>query len=197
MTAATTLLSKASALVVLVIACLPLAAGGFFAYQAFLNGEQTIADEVDKLDRLRAIAARLPALERMKPNEETRAFEQWFMGEGTPAMLTAGLQARLRQLAAAQGAEVLQANEVKPKEVDKLTYLGVTLEMSGTASGLHGILNQIETSVPLLFLDNVQIRSDFGESEGQREPLLVMTFQVFGAVMTKAAAQPDTVAPAP
>jgi hypothetical protein len=186
MTAATTLLTKALAVAILFVACLPMAAAGFWAYQTYLEGQQTIADELDKLDRLRAIAAHLPVLERMKPDEKTRAFERWFMGEGTPAMLTAGLQAQLRQLAAAQGVEVLQANEAKPKEVDKLTYLGVALEMSGTASALHGILNQIEASVPLLFLDNINIRSDFGDAEGeQREPLLIMTFQVYGAVMTR------------
>jgi hypothetical protein len=191
MTAASTLFSKILAITILLAACLPPAAAGFWAYQTYLEGEQSIADELEKLDRLRAIAAHLPVLERMKPDEKTRAFERWFMGEGTPAMLTAGLQAQLRQLAAAQGVEVLQANEAKSKEIDKLTYLGVALEMSGTASGLHGILNQIEMSVPLLFLDNIIIRSDFGDAEGQqREPLLIMTFQVYGALMTHGGAKP-------
>ncbi len=79
--------------------------------------------------------------------------------ESTP-VLFAAIQTRLRELAEQQALQVYQTNnlpvETLKEGLDKIT---LRFEVSGTSAALLRFLDAIERSTPLVFVENLEIRS--------------------------------------
>jgi len=154
----------------------------YLVYLAYAATERGIGERLSIFDRLRAVVAYDGSLDGRAPERKANDLAKWFLGEGTPAMLAAALQQQLRQVAEVQGVELVRASEVEPRKIDAASYLGVRLEMSGTAKGIHGVLERIKTSVPPLFIESLQIRvNPAGDNGAAGEPILSMDIEVVGA----------------
>jgi hypothetical protein len=166
----------AVALLLLVLAPLPIA--GLWALAAYRGGEAERQEKLERYDRLRAIAA-YGAAARQAPAPPD--VSRYLLGSGPSGVLTAGLQARLREIAASQGVEVLQASELKAREAEGLTALGISAEMVGPAQGVHAVLQQIDLAVPWLFLGKLQMRSGYAEGvTHESEPPLAVGLEIWG-----------------
>jgi hypothetical protein len=176
------LLRKCAALALLLLFLAPLFAAGFWTLAAYRNGESERQDMLDRFDRLRAVVA----FGKDAPKSAaTLDVGRYLLGSGPPAVLSAGLQSRLREIAAQQGVEVLQASDLKPRQAEGLTALGITVEMSGPAQGIHAVLQQLELSVPWLFIGKLQIRSGYTEGVSpDPEPPLVAVLDTWGLAAT-------------
>jgi Type II secretion system (T2SS), protein M subtype b len=173
------LLSKLAALAILLCGMLPLVIGTTWMLTWAATQTEQIDETLQQYDRFRSVAAFDPASLRKGFGSSTAPV---FLGEGPQAVLTSSLQSRLREIAAQRGVEVLQAAELTPTEsIPGLLKIGIRVEMSGPAQGLHGVLEQIEQSVPWLFLDNTQLRAGYTDPS-QGEPPLSLGTDVWGVI---------------
>jgi Type II secretion system (T2SS), protein M subtype b len=108
------------------------------------------------------------------------------LGNDTPAILGAGLQSRLRDIAQQNGLEVVQVADMElaagtTPEESQIQRIGVRVDLSGAAKGAHSFLASIETMKPWLFIDNVRIQSGFIEgAESETEPPMQLSLDVWG-----------------
>jgi Type II secretion system (T2SS), protein M subtype b len=173
---------KVTGLLLMLLALAPIALAGWFMWTSYGSKAEETAEMADRYDRLRSIAAFNP--DKLLATGSENPVSKYFLGEGTPAILTASLQAKIRELAGQQGVEVVQASELSlPVEDAAISKLGIRLEMSGPAKGILAILSGIEASEPWLFVGNVQLRSGFAEGvDESAEPPMTIGMDVWGVI---------------
>jgi hypothetical protein len=176
------LLNKLLALAIALLLLAPLVFGAI--YFSSRQAENAVAEleALDRYDRFRSVAAYDPAKLAAAASEANLA--RYFLGSGSPAVVSASLQARLRELAQQRRVEIVQASDLKSEPIGTdMVKLGVRLELAGPFQGVHEVLQQIEASVPWLFLDNVQIRSGFFDASSMPvEPPMTVSLDVWGVV---------------
>lgn len=180
---------KVAAIAMLLLVLAPLFVVAALGWQAYRANSEEIAAKQDLFDRVRAIAGyKTQSSSTTAPD----GFAGLLLGDGPPAVLSAGLQARLRDMANGLNVDIQQTSELKPKPAAGLDQLGVHIEMTGPLAGVHALLLQIDQSEPWLFAEHLQIRSGFGESgQLEFEPPVSVTLDVWGlAARPPQAAQP-------
>jgi general secretion pathway protein M len=165
-----------------------LAAMGFIAAAPFvrLNWlEQTIAHNQEELLQLRKEIAREGALR--KENSELAA-----VGEDASLMLLQGettgiaganLQKLMSGLVLQHGGTASSIQILPTKEDGNLVRIPISLSISVGIDGLRDILYGLETGTPLLFIDDITIKSesaDFGTPDPHYLGPLDVTLQVSG-----------------
>jgi hypothetical protein len=159
----------------MVMLALPFAVLLMLAQAIYLQREETITDAVENYDRLRSVAS--VKLDEFEAETDSRGL---FLSSGPASVVTAELQAKLREVAGQNQVEIIQASELKlPEATDGLTRLGIRLEMLGSSGGIQTMLKSINANVPRLYVDKVEFRSN--EAAGQQvEPPLWLGIDVWG-----------------
>lgn len=173
---------KIVGLSLLLLTIAPFALVSWFVWTSYLDRTDETIGLGERYDRLRAIAAFNP--DSLLARGAENPVSKYFLGEGTPAILTATLQAKVREMAGQNGVEVVQASELSfAADEAAISKLGIRLEMSGPASGILAILLEIENAVPWLFVGNVQLRSGYAEGlEQGPEPAMAIGMDVWGVI---------------
>ena len=167
----------------LVLFAIPVIIFGLWLHNAWKAGNETISEELAKFDRLRSIAAYSHVLETLDVGIDDKIYGDLFLKEGTVAVISADLLTQLKQMAATQSVEVTRAGDLQPKPEGPITLVGGSVEMSGTISGIYGLVQQIETAKPLLFIDRFDVISNSSaEAEDKMESRLTVQIHVYGAV---------------
>lgn len=182
---------KIAAVLLLLLALSPLVFIAQQAVAAFRVNAEEIAARGELYDKLRAIAA----FHKSAPVETADAGDlpAILLGDGTPAVLSAGLQAKLREMAAGFAVDIIQVGELQPKTIANFQQIGVRVEMSGPLQGVHRLLQQVGANTPWLFTGNVQLRSGVDQGfASATEPPLYLALDIWGlaAVETAAKATP-------
>ena len=128
--------------------------------QQYQSNAEEIATLRQSLGRFQAIADYREKLTGQDGTVEPEFVQRWFLAKGLPAIITADLQSRLKTIASTNGAQIVAANELKPRVVDGMTYLGVRVNVKGSFAGVHKTIRAIETGVPYLFVENAAFRAD-------------------------------------
>jgi Type II secretion system (T2SS), protein M subtype b len=152
-----------SKFIAVLLLALPLGLAAYFGsylWAQWQNREADLAAIIDQYDRARAVASyNADSLKSADSNERIKLYA---LGEGTPAVLTANLQSKIRELAAQKSVDILQAGDLKFEvQEDGFARLGVHIEMSGNQEGVVSVIEQVQKARPWLFLDNIQFRSGY------------------------------------
>ena len=167
----------------LMLLAVPLLIFGYWFHGAWKDGEEKISDVLVKFDRLRSIAAYKQVLGTLASTADDKVYDDLFLKEGIAAVVSADLLTQLKQVAATGGVEVVRAGDLQPKTEGTITFIGGSLEMSGTISAIYGLVQQIESAKPLLFIDRLDMRSNGSGGAGDKtETRLLVQMHVFGAV---------------
>jgi general secretion pathway protein M len=153
------------------------------ALQSLRQADDAIAAAADRLGRIKAIAATKPALEaeaaRLVGNVgQSNAF----LRADTEALAGAALQERLRMLLAAQGISASAIQWAAGKGENGLGRVSVRVQIGATLDRLTALLRAIETGLPLLFIDDIDIQGSPGlqsAADNQDMPLSV-AFECYG-----------------
>lgn len=175
----------------LMVAALALPAAGMAGlWSAYRDNALAIEEERRTLGRLLAMIN--AAGDRDDASVDRDLFEDWFMGGQGPAHLTATLQTRVKSIAEATGVDVLQVGDLKPKTMDGITYAGIQLTMAGPIDALHQTLLAIETSKPLLFIEQAQLAANPVRDRGPSQPVfLTVELAVLAPTQPGPATPPD------
>ena len=109
-----------------------------------------------------------------------------FLPGSEAALMMADLQTRLRTLVIARNSELSSAQVLPLRSIDGLTYLGVRIQLRGHLRDVHAIVHTIETAMPFLFIERVQLRLEdlrivpAGSSQ-TAVPRLLADIDAFGA----------------
>lgn len=129
----------------------------------FGSYRDTVAQAVDQLPRLRALAAMAPSLEAelaridRDPGARTRQ-----LAGANDALAAADLQNRLGRIAAANGVVLRSTQILPPEEEEGFRRIAIRVALEGDTKALLKILHGLETAPTLLFVDNLEIRSRSG-----------------------------------
>jgi hypothetical protein len=172
----------AATLILLMALAVPvtLALSAIDLYRSNLDG---IAERRSAIARLEAIAAYGTRLDGDRAGVAEITHAAWFLEGSDAAIAAAALQAKLKELAQAHGVEVAQAHDLKPRVLSGVTYVGVRLATSGLAQGVEPFLRAIEASLPLLIVDDVELRAEISGVDARYEPVtLYVDLTVWGAL---------------
>jgi hypothetical protein len=163
----------------LVLVCLVL---GLSALWSQIGGEPLADERLAQFDRLRAVAAYRPKLETQGGDESAAAFDGSFLPDGPPAVVSANLLDLLKQMAAMQGIEVLQAEGLPPRPVEGLVLVGGRLQMVGQMPAVLNLLKAIEETEIALVTEKLSLRNTRPGGDEAAETYLSVELQVYGAL---------------
>lgn len=153
------------------------------------RGQQELQVRLDALRRLERSAAELPRLRK--------AAEQWRGKMHDGALLLAGssdtvagatLQSTMKDLIEQNGAKLSSAEILPPAPADKFQRVGIRVSFAGGLTLLTTVLRGIETSHPVMFVDNLEVRSgdapaapkDEGDSTDDAGATFTIALDVYG-----------------
>jgi Type II secretion system (T2SS), protein M subtype b len=149
-----------------------------------LAGYQRIEEKLAYYDRMRSIAAFRLEL-AMVPAD--KAFGDAFLGSGTPAMLSAEMAAKLKNMAAADGIQVMQQTELAPKTEDSLQLAGVNIQIVGSWPALVAFIAEVEGARPFIMIDRIAIRPGIlGNPNEAADVPVQVDMDLRGAIQTPA-----------
>ena len=147
------------------------------------QSRQAIDEAQVRLARIKAVAATKPQLEAIAAKMATDIGQSdAFMRADTEALAGAALQERLRNLTSAQGISVGAIQWAGGKTESGLGRISVRVQVMAPLGALYALLGSIETTMPLLFIDDIDIQATATGDPGQplQEGPLSVSFDCYG-----------------
>jgi general secretion pathway protein M len=145
--------------------------------------DTALEDMGGKLERYRRIAATRPELARQLEVMRSAEPRKSFLRSGGVALSAAEAQEIIRGLVEGAGGRLITMQAPTSKEEGRYRQVTVNVQLTANIFALRKILHAIETNVPLLFVDNLTIRSqvpaNFKPAPGS-EPEMFVQFDVSG-----------------
>jgi Type II secretion system (T2SS), protein M subtype b len=168
--------------ILFVVLALPVAAA-VSVFEICQSNRVEMEERRAAISRFEAIARYAPELEAQRVRSPEASHAAWFLPGSDPAIAAASLQARLKQLAQNLGIDVAQAHDLKPRAGEGISYVGIGLEMSGSADGVAGFLAALESNLPLLVVQRADIRAETSGIDPRYDPVvLYVDLDVWGAL---------------
>jgi hypothetical protein len=161
---------------------------GLWLWRTWIDNDAGISEALMRFDRLRSVASYGPTLAAMNQDVDDRPFADLLLGEGTPAILSANLLTQLKELAAANGIDVLRAGNLPPNRQGPLVLIGGELEMSGAVPAVYALIGRIQSARPYLFIDSLTIRAADPAAGEDGETSVAVEMRVQGAIIADASA---------
>jgi type II secretion system (T2SS) protein M len=152
---------------------------------AELRGEIEVERVI--LGRLAAVAARADETAEHERIGRAALESGAYLKGDSEALMAAGLQTTLAQLAAANRVRFASTRALPPRERDATQLIGVSVQFKAEIEQLRGLLFRIESHKPFLFVEGLQVRpvSPFSQSSPELNGLLDVRLDVFGALPGK------------
>ena len=145
--------------------------------------DAALAENLDKLQRYRRIAATRPTVARELEAMSSRNPRKFFLRSGPPALSAAEAQESIRSLVESSGGRLITMGAPGSKEEGRYRQVTVNVQLTANIFALRKILDAIESNAPYLFVDNLTIRTQvpasFRPAPGA-EPEMFVQFDVAG-----------------
>jgi len=82
-----------------------------------------------------------------------------FLTEETAPLAGANLQSRLRRIASSAGINISSVKSLPPEVIDMTTIVKLQVSASGSTESVMMALHKLETSVPYLIIDDINIKT--------------------------------------
>jgi hypothetical protein len=167
---------------------------GFAALTTVVPLAAHVAELREQIEMERTLSGRLMAVAAHKP--KMAEYEQVgraalesgaYLKGDSEALMAAGLQTSLAQLAAATRVRFNSTRALPPRERDTMRLIGVSLQFRADIEQLRAFLFRIESHRPFLFVEGLQVRpvSPFSQSDAKLNGLLDVRLDAFGVVPGK------------
>ena len=176
--------SRRLAVLLLVVAVLVVVAAiAVPTWMAHRHYDNAIADFSDKLARYQRIASTRPLLQRELEALRAKETRKLFLRSGTTAISAAEAQEAIRGIIEQNGGKLITMQAPTSHDDGRYRQIIVSVQLTSNMIALRRILNAIETHTPLLFVDNImvrtQVQSNFRPAPGA-EPEMFVTLDVTG-----------------
>lgn len=121
--------------------------------------EETM-EQVVRLQKFKALNDSRKALEaQLKSVRQQSARSRLYINATTPALAAAELQKRVKQTVEAQGGKLVSTQNIAKGQSTNSNEIVIRVRMSGGVEVLTKVLHTLEGEAPLLFVENLSIRS--------------------------------------
>ena len=142
-----------------------------------------LAQDFDKLERYRRIAATRPQVLREIEAMSSRDPRKFFLRSGAAALSAAEAQEAIRGLVESSGGRLITMGAPASREEGRYRQVTVNVQLTANIFALRKILNAIESNTPYLFVDNLTVRTQvpaaFRPAPGA-EPEMFVQFDISG-----------------
>ena len=149
--------------------------------------DAALADMTDRFDRYRRIATTRPEVVRSLEAVRAKESRRFFLRQGGAALSAAEVQESVRQIIEANGARLITMQAPSSKDEGRYRQVVVNVQLTANIQALRKILHRVEAGTPLLFVDNLMVRSQvpatFKPGPGA-EPEMFVQFDVQGYSLT-------------
>lgn len=166
---------------------LALAAVAIPVWLAHRHYDKALAEMTDRLDRYRRIATTRPEVVRNLEAVRAKEARRFFLRPGGSALSAAEVQEAVRQIIEANAARLITMQVPASKDEGRYRQVVVNVQLTANIQSLRKILHRVEAGTPLLFVDNLMVRSQvpstFKPGPGA-EPEMFVQFDVYGYSVT-------------
>jgi general secretion pathway protein M len=167
-------------LLVVIAATLLLAGPAWYLYTRY---DQELADRQDKLARYNQIVATRAQVVRQLEAMRAKDARRFFLRSGASALSLAEAQEAIRTVVESSGGRLITMQQLPPKEEGRYRQVSAQVQIAANIHALRRILHTIEGNVPLLFVENLtvktQVPSNFKPAAGA-EPEMFVSFDLHG-----------------
>jgi general secretion pathway protein M len=167
------------ALVVLVAVAL-VALPTWYLYHRY---DRELADRREKVERFGRIAGTRAEVARQLEAMRAKDTRKFFLRSGAPALSVAEAQEIIRGMVEASGGRMITMQALPSKDDGRYRQVSAQVQLAANIHALRKILHSIETHVPLLFVENLMVKTqvpgNFKPGPGA-EPEMFVTFDVHG-----------------
>lgn len=113
---------------------------------------------LDRLQNLQRLAATRPELEQSIQNlRDDQRINSYFLPPAQPTLAAADLQQRIKSLVESAGGTLSSIQALPATEEGGLVRVAVSVNTQGDVAMLQQTLHGLESQIPLLFVDNLDI----------------------------------------
>lgn len=139
------------------------------------------------LGRLKNLVAQSGDIDRLSAAHRAGQSHKLLHDAPTAPLLIAQLQRQLQATVIAQRAQFISAREIPAREEHGLTFVGLSLQVSGSIESLANVLKSVEAAMPVLFIEKATIAANpINQESADRMPLLALSLEVVAASQLKA-----------
>jgi general secretion pathway protein M len=150
----------------------------------YRNNGEAIRESSQLLARYQALAGDRSSLEsQLNGLRERQAQEGYVLTGSTDALAAAELQDRVKSVIAESGGSVRSIQILPSADDGKFRRIAIRLQMTTTTAAFFDVAYALETTMPLLFLDNVDVQSRVARVAAGKpapEPVLSVTLDLYG-----------------
>lgn len=152
-------------------------------YLAHRHYDTAIAGLSDRIERYHRINATRPEVARNLEAVRAKDSRKFFLRAGGTALSAAEAQEAMRTLVEGAGGRLITTQVLPAKDEGAYKQITVNVQLTSNIVALRRILNTIESGTPMLFVDNLLVRSQvpatFRPGPGA-EPEVFVQFDVYG-----------------
>ena len=151
--------------------------------------DHAIEDVDDQLFHYQRLAAMRPVLvDQLDQLAAEQSSGTYYLNGGTDALAAAGLQDRVSGLVGGKGGVLRSIQPMAGVDEQGFRRITVRIEMTATIDALFETIYTLETGMPVLFVENLDIHSRFARRRSSKDgaqvapdaPLLVVAFDLSG-----------------
>jgi hypothetical protein len=173
-------------LAVLFLALAVVAVVALFAFPTwflYARYDRELTDRQAKLERFTRVAAMRADVSRQLEAMRGRDPRKFFLRSGPGALSVAEAQEAVRGMVEAAGGRLITMQALPAKEDGRYRQVGAQVQLAANVQAMRRILHTIENHVPMLFVENLtvktQVPSNFKPGPGA-EPEMFVTFDIHG-----------------
>jgi general secretion pathway protein M len=148
-----------------------------------------LSQSESQLERFERIASTRPAVTKQIEALRGKDTRRLFLRSGAPALSAAEAQEAVRSLIEQSGGRLITMQAPVSKEEGRYRLITANVQMQASIFALRKILAAIDSHVPMIFVDNLMVRSQvpatFKPQPGA-EPEMFVQFDVTGYALTGA-----------
>ena len=99
-----------------------------------------------------------PLTERLDSIKALSNSNEMFLPTTTPALASADLQTRIKQVISEAGGELSSTQVIPEKNEDTFVRVGIKVRLNGSTPVLRTVIHAFESGKPALIIDNLNIR---------------------------------------
>jgi len=155
----------------------------------YREANQAIEEGREQLRHFQRLAATRPVLaKQLEQLAAEQGAETYYLSGGTDALAAASLQDRVSALVDGNGGTLRSLQPLLGADEQGFRRITVRVEITATIESLFGTLYALETEMPVLFVENLDIRSRLARRRANQvamqvaadEPLLMVGFDLSG-----------------
>lgn len=126
-------------------------------YQMYQQVQLELQDRLQRYERLLASQAAIEA--HLLHIRTQQADQDYYLPHTTPTLAATALQQQISQLIQNHGGSLASSQILPASEHNGMVRVALRVQLSGDAETLQRTLYDLESAEPLLFVDNLQVRS--------------------------------------